>query len=72
MEEYREYNDRWHTKTSIKWPHLWGLKHKTNEPTKQNVNRVLDTETKLGLPEDGADWVKQAMEIKKYEFTVIK
>ena len=33
-------------------------KHKTNEPTKQNVNRVLDTDSKLGLPEKGAEWVK--------------
>ena len=40
-------SERSQTKTNIVRSHMWNIKHKTNEQTKQNRNRPIDTENKL-------------------------
>ena len=40
--------------------YMWNLKHKTNEHTKQNWNRLIDTENKLVITrsEGSVGWAK--------------
>ena len=53
---------------------MWFPKNKTNEQTKQNRDRFIDTQNKLVVTngERVRAWVKQVKEFTRYKLPLIK